>query len=174
MNNPHTAPIPPIPPAPRPPGTPDDRPLRKRALVWVVGSALFLGGVAIGSAGGDGQQTAAHAAKPAATITATTTAKPEPRPTVTKTVEAEAEPAPTVTVTKTVTAPAADPGNGSGGGSSSQDSADSNCTLTSNSGNCYAAGQFCRNRDHGATTSTASGRSIKCAYRSNAWRWTYS
>ncbi len=55
-------------------------------------------------------------------------------------------------------------GGGDGAGS---------CSIVSNSGNCYAAGQFCRDGDHGAVTTTADGTKITCAYRSNAWRWTY-
>lgn len=169
MTNPYTAPIP---PAPRPP---DTRPLRKRVLVWVGGTALLLTGTLIGSAGSDEQQAAAETeAKPATTITATVTATPEPAPTVTESVKVKAKPAPTVTVTKTATArAAAGSGSSGGGGGSSQDSTGT-CSIVSNSGNCYSAGQFCRNSDHGASTTTASGRRITCAYSSNAWRWTYS
>ncbi|WP_406124093.1 hypothetical protein [Streptomyces sp. NBC_00989] len=168
MTNPYTTPIP---PTPRPP---DTRPLYRRVLVWVGGSALFVTGALIGSAGDDGQQPVETKVKPATTITATVTAAPEPGPTVTKTVKAKASPGPTVTVTvtKTATAKAANTGSGSGSGSGSQDSAGT-CTIVSNAGNCYSAGQFCRNSDHGAITTTASGTKIKCAYSSNAWRWTY-
>ncbi|WP_189262761.1 hypothetical protein [Streptomyces fuscichromogenes] len=158
MTNPYATPIP---PTPRPP---DTRPLRKRVLVWIGGTALFITGALIGSAGHDGQQSVEAKVKPSTTITATVTATPEPGPTVTETVKAKAKPAPTVTVTRTATAKAADSG-------SNQDSTGT-CTIVSNAGNCYAAGQFCRNSDHGAVTTTASGVKIKCAYSSNAWRWT--
>ncbi|MFF1599778.1 hypothetical protein ACFVYV_20095 [Streptomyces mirabilis] len=47
------------------------------------------------------------------------------------------------------------------------------CSTVANSGNCYEAGQYCRNRDHGASTTDAGGAGITCAYR-NGWRWTYS
>ncbi|WP_103543694.1 hypothetical protein [Streptomyces sp. SM1] len=161
MTNPYTTPIP---PTPRPP---DTRPLHKRVLVWVGGSALFITGALIGSTGDDGQQSVETKVKPATTITATVTATPEPGPTVTKTVKAKASPGPTVTVTKTAPAKAANSGS-----SSSQDSAGT-CTIVSNAGNCYSAGQFCRNSDHGAITTTAGGTKIKCTYSSNAWRWTY-
>ncbi|OEV00935.1 hypothetical protein AN217_04115 [Streptomyces qinglanensis] len=173
MTNPYTAPIP---PAPRPP---DTRPLRKRVLVWVGGVALFVVGVGIGATGEDGQQPAGDEAKPATTVTATRTATPEPAPTVTETVKAKAKakPRPTVTVTRSAAAKAADDGDAGSGGSSGdtggQDSSGT-CSIVSSAGNCYSAGQFCRNSDHGATTSTASGRTIKCASRSGSWRWTYS
>ncbi|MEU2085176.1 hypothetical protein ABZ569_25355 [Streptomyces albus] len=165
MTDPRTAPIPPVPPQPH------TRPLHKRALVWVGGSALFLAGVLIGTAGDDGQQPAAEA-KPAATVTAT----PKPGPTVTKTVKPTPKPAPTVTVTKTATPEAPDTGTDTSTDADSTDSTETGsgtCSIVSNSGNCYSAGQFCRNSDHGATTSTASGRTIKCTYSANSWRWTY-
>ncbi|MGI5353438.1 hypothetical protein ACQEU8_35460 [Streptomyces sp. CA-250714] len=164
MTNPYTTPIP---PTPRPPNA---RPLRKRVLVWVGGSALFFAGVIIGTTD-DGQQPVDNKAKPATTITATTTATPKPSPAVTETVKAKRKPGPTVTVTKTATAKAAD--SGSRSDSDGGEDSTGTCTIVSNSGNCYSAGQLCRNSDHGATTSTADGRKIKCARSSNAWRWTY-
>ncbi|AZS86275.1 hypothetical protein AB0465_10520 [Streptomyces griseoviridis] len=169
MTNPYTAPIP---PAPRPP---DARPLRKRALVWLGGSALFLTGVLIGSTGDAEQQPVEAKVRPATTVTATatTTATPEPAPTVTETVKVKAKPAPTVTVTRTAAARVAGAGGGSGStGGSGTTSRTGTCSIVSNAGNCYSAGQFCRNSDHGAVTSTASGTTIKCVYSANAWRWT--
>ena len=157
MTNPYTTPIP---PTPRPP---DTRPLYKRVLVWIGGSALFITGAFIGSTGDDGQQPVGSRVKPATTITATVTATPKPAPTVTETLKAKTRPGPTVTITKTATVKAAGSGQDSTG----------TCTIVSNSGNCYSAGQYCRNSDHGAVTTTASGTKIKCTYRSNAWRWTY-
>ncbi|MEV5463260.1 hypothetical protein [Streptomyces sp. NPDC002788] len=169
MTNPYTTSTS---PTPRPS---DGRPLHKRLLVWAGGTALLITGALIGSAGDDRQQPVETKVKPATTITATVTATPEPGPTVTDTVKAKAKPGPTVTVTKTATARAAS----SGSSGSNQDSASSGqdstgtCTIVSNAGNCYSAGQFCRNSDHGAITTTAGGRKIKCTYSSNAWRWTY-
>ncbi|MER7974065.1 hypothetical protein ABTX35_34525 [Streptomyces sp. NPDC096080] len=172
MTNPYTVPTP---PAQRPP---HPRPLHKRALVWLGGSALFLTGALIGSTGNAEQQPVEAKVRPAPTVTATATitATPEPAPTVTETVKVKAKPAPTVTVTKTAAARVADTasgssssgGSGSGGGSTSTGT----CSIVSNAGNCYSAGQFCRNSDHGAVTSTASGTTIRCAYSANAWRWT--
>ncbi|MBO8187894.1 hypothetical protein [Streptomyces spirodelae] len=185
MTNPYTAPIPPTPPPPPPGG----RPLHKRVLVWLGGAALLIAGVAIGSTEDEGKRPVDAKAKPTTTITATTAATPGPAPTVTETVKAK--PRPTVTVTKTTPAKAAGSGNGNSdsgnsdsdsgnndsgdndsGDSSNQDSTGT-CSIVSSAGNCYSAGQFCRNSDHGATTSTASGRKIKCSHSSNAWRWTY-
>lgn len=159
----------PIPPAPRPP---DARPLRKRVLVWVGGVVLFVAGLAIGATGDDEKQSVADEAEPTTTVTAT--AAPKPGPTVTRTATPEKKPGPTVTVTvtRTATAEAADTGSGNSGADGTADSAGT-CTIVSSSGNCYSAGQFCRNADHGATTSTASGQAITCAYHSNGWRWTY-
>ncbi|MET7478087.1 hypothetical protein ABZT17_27510 [Streptomyces sp. NPDC005648] len=161
MTNPYMAPIP---PAPRPP---DIRPLRRRPRVWAGGTGLLIAGILIGTSGNGGDQQPVEAqAPPAATVTATVTATPRPAPTVTETVKAAAKPRPTVTVTRTTTARSA----GTTGGS--HDSTGT-CSIVSNSGNCYSAGQFCRNSDHGATTTTAGGTAIRCAYSSNAWRWTY-
>ncbi|NUS05447.1 MAG: hypothetical protein HOV97_23155 [Nonomuraea sp.] len=163
MTNPYTAPI------PQPPRPPDIRPLHKRKRVWLGGSGLLLAGALIASPTNSDKQPVEAKVKPATTITATVTATPEPGPTVTETVKAKAEPGPTVTVTTTAAAKAAGSGSNS---TSGQDSVDT-CSIKSNSGNCYSAGQFCRNSDHGATTTTAGGTPIKCAYSASRWRWTY-
>lgn len=47
------------------------------------------------------------------------------------------------------------------------------CSIRSNAGNCYHAGQFCRNADVGATTTDAAGRRIACGYSAGANRWHY-
>jgi hypothetical protein len=160
------------PPAPRPV---DTRPLRKRKRVWLGGSGLLLTGALIVGAGNGDQQPVAAEAKPAPTVTATVTATPQPAPTVTETIKAKAKPRPTVTVTKTARAAAgtgSDAGSDTGSGSGSQDTTGT-CSIVSNAGNCYSAGQFCRNSDHGAVTTNEGGTRIKCVYSSNAWRWTY-
>ncbi|MFF3888551.1 hypothetical protein [Streptomyces sp. NPDC001914] len=147
---------------------------RKRLLLPMIAVAVLFGVGACGSDSGDdkGATTKAAAVTARPTVTVTTTA--------TATVTAEPEPAPTVTATKTVkvkvtvTAHAAS-GSGSGsGGSSGGGTAVGTCSIKSNAGNCYSAGQYCRNGDHGATTTTAGGTRITCAYRSGGWRWTYS
>ncbi|MBL3669688.1 hypothetical protein JL475_27630 [Streptomyces sp. M2CJ-2] len=162
------------------PQSPSDiRPLRKRKRLWAVGAALFALGAIGGTQSAQGEVDAAQAlaAKPVptvtttATATATVTAEPEPAPTVTKTKKVTT-PGPTVTVTKTARAAAGSGTSGSTGNSS--DSGSGTCSITSNAGNCYQAGQYCRNSDHGATTTTAGGTRITCRYSSNAWRWSYS
>lgn len=128
---------------------------------------------ATGCGGGD-RQPVETKARPATTITATVTATPEPGPTVTETVTAKPKPRPTVTVTRTATARAAGTSSGSTGSSSGGSRGGTGtCSIVSNAGNCYSAGQFCRNSDHGAVTTTAGGSAIKCTYSANAWRWTY-
>ncbi|QIY95443.1 hypothetical protein HEP87_17095 [Streptomyces sp. S1D4-11] len=154
------------PPVPRPP---DTRPWRKRKRVWAAGILLFGLGAMGGTQGAQDEVNAAKAAaagpRPTVTVTATATATvtatPKPRVTVTKTVRT---PGPT----KTVTEAAQDAGADASGSSDT-----GTCSIVSNSGNCYEAGQYCRNSDHGASTTDADGAGITCAYR-NGWRWTYS
>ncbi|WP_306191631.1 hypothetical protein, partial [Streptomyces sp. MK5] len=110
------------------------------------------------------------------TTTATQTVTATPQPTVTVTKTAKPKPAPTVTVTETEQASSSD--SYSGSNSSSDDSSNGStntgtCSITSNAGNCYRAGQYCRNSDHGASTTTASGTPITCRYSSGARRWSY-
>ncbi|WP_282702265.1 hypothetical protein [Streptomyces sp. CC219B] len=166
MSNPYRQPSRPQ----QPPRPADARPLRRRKRVWIGGVALFALGAIGGTQSAQDEANASRtvAATPTATITMTATATPKPAPAVTVTKTAKPKPAPTVTVTKTAQAAA--------GSSTSSGSSDSTgtCSIRSNSGNCYQAGQFCRNSDHGATTTTASGARITCTYSSNAWRWTYS
>ncbi|MGW0855702.1 hypothetical protein [Streptomyces sp. NPDC002690] len=47
------------------------------------------------------------------------------------------------------------------------------CGIRSNAGNCYRAGQFCRNADVGATTTDEAGRAITCSFSSGKNRWHY-
>ncbi|WP_338702196.1 hypothetical protein V2W30_32930 [Streptomyces sp. Q6] len=166
MSHPYT-PVPPAGPGPRPAA----KWARKRFVLPAIGVAFLLGG-AIGTSGdgGDGGSAKPAAAQVRPTTTITTTA------TATATERATPEPAPTVTATETVKVRVTvtpRPAAGSGGDDSA-DAASGTCSIVSNSGNCYAAGQYCRNSDHGAATTTASGAAITCRYRSNAWRWSYS
>lgn len=167
MNDPHT-----IPPAPRPV---DTRPLRKRKRVWIGGFLLLVTGSAIGQSGNHDETVKTTAeAKPTVTATATVTATPRPAVTVTKT--AGPAPAPRVTVTRTTTADTADT-TGSNPGSNTGSNTGSNggtCSIVSNAGNCYSAGEFCRNSDHGAATTDASGTPLTCSLSGSRWRWTYS
>ncbi len=157
---------------------PGIRPLRKRKRLWAVGAALFALGAIGGTQAAQDEVDAAQAlaAKPVPTVTTTATAtvtatpEPKPAPTVTETKKVTT-PGPTVTVTKTARA-AGSGTSDSAGGSSDGDAG--TCSIVSNAGNCYQAGQYCRSSDHGATTTTAGGTRITCTYRSNAWRWSYS
>ncbi|MFG3227744.1 hypothetical protein ACGF07_23570 [Kitasatospora sp. NPDC048194] len=47
----------------------------------------------------------------------------------------------------------------------------SQCEIRSNAGNCYAAGQFCRNDDLGKSTHDANGRVIYCRMVSGKPHW---
>nr|WP_239590320.1 hypothetical protein [Streptomyces aureoverticillatus] len=124
------------------------RPLGRGKRVWLGGIALFaLGGTSTG------EDAAAGTPSPKVTATAkvTETASPEPGPTVTKTVKAQA-PAPTPS--RRTTAPAAP--------APTAKAPVGKCSIVSNSGSCYRAGQFCRNSGHGAATTTVSGQRITC------------
>ncbi|GGV16272.1 hypothetical protein GCM10010260_64360 [Streptomyces filipinensis] len=133
--------------------------------MWAACVALLAAGAAgCGQSAHDGTAKAPAAApRPTVTVTATTTvtARPEPGPTVTRT-KTVRTPGPTVTVTRAAS-----------GAVHSDDTGGGTCSLVSSAGNCYQAGQFCRNSDHGATTTTAGGTPITCAYSGSAWRWTY-
>ncbi|MDX3099067.1 hypothetical protein PV703_30930 [Streptomyces sp. ME01-24h] len=146
---------------------------RKRYVVPAIGAAFIIGIGAAGSgqaANSDAEPVSARP-QPTVTVTATATetvqAKPAPAVTATKTVKVR------VTVTAKVASNSGSGGSGGGTGSGSSRHAGT-CSIVSNAGNCYSAGQFCRNSDHGATTTTASGARIECAYSANAWRWTFS
>ncbi|MCG7526064.1 hypothetical protein MHW47_16640 [Streptomyces sp. OfavH-34-F] len=148
--------------------------LSRRKQIWIGGVALLaLGAVGCSESGQGGSGAATVSAKPAATVTvtatatATETASPAPAPTVTVTRTKKVEvPGPTVTVRVTKAT-----SSGSGGGGSQ---ATGTCSIKSNAGNCYRAGQFCRNSDHGAVTTTATGARIRCSSSGSSWRWTYS
>lgn len=143
----------------------DTRPLYMRKRVWFGAFTAFTLGAVVATTGShDATATTKSAPAPTVRVTATVTATPHPRVTVTKT--AKPKPAPTVTVTKT-----ADTYSDTGSGSSSSDTG--TCSIVSNSGNCYSAGEFCRNSDHGAATTDASGTPITCSPSGSRWRWTY-
>lgn len=44
------------------------------------------------------------------------------------------------------------------------------CSPTTSSGNCYSAGEYCPNADHGASGTTGNGEAIVCE-DNNGWRW---
>ncbi|MCX4827506.1 hypothetical protein OG746_01970 [Streptomyces sp. NBC_01016] len=104
---------------------------------------------------------ATHSATPSATPKPTHSATPTPTPTPTRT-KTQA-PAPTPTRTK---APPPAPTH-----SRTQAPAAPACEIVSSAGNCYSAGQFCRNADVGSTTHAENGRIIKCASDGSRNRW---
>lgn len=67
------------------------------------------------------------------------------------------------------TGSAASSGTGGTGGGS----AGTTCEIVSNAGNCYDAGQFCRNSDVGSSTHAANGRLIHCRDEGSRNRWNY-
>ena len=148
--------------------------LNRRARIWVGGIALIALGAVGCSESGKGDAAASAKPLPAVTVTvtatATETATPAPAPTVTETKTVKV-PGPTVTTTVTKAATSSRSGGGSSGGGTKTTST---CSIRSNAGNCYSAGQFCRNSDHGAVTTTASGARIKCVASGSSWRWSYS
>ncbi|MEU2925187.1 hypothetical protein ABZ636_09000 [Streptomyces sp. NPDC007251] len=145
---------------------PYKRPYR-RVRLWAAGVALLAAGTAGCGQSGGAAKASAPTPRPTVTVTATATvtAEPEPGPTVTRT-KTVRTPGPTVTVTRAASGTVRSGGTGGGSGSST-------CSIVSNAGNCYQAGQFCRSSDHGATTTTAGGTPIRCSYSGSAWRWTY-
>lgn len=44
------------------------------------------------------------------------------------------------------------------------------CYPTTNGGNCYEPGEFCRKSDHGASGIAGDGRAIVCS-NNDGWRW---
>jgi hypothetical protein len=52
--------------------------------------------------------------------------------------------------------------------------ADTPCSIRSNAGNCYAAGEYCRYRDLNKTTTDADGQTITCIMESGRPHWHHS
>jgi hypothetical protein len=44
------------------------------------------------------------------------------------------------------------------------------CTPTTDAGNCYEPGEFCRDDDHGVTGTAGDGKAIRCE-DNDGWRW---
>ncbi|MFG3198481.1 hypothetical protein ACGFYT_20380 [Streptomyces sp. NPDC048208] len=64
-------------------------------------------------------------------------------------------------------------GTSSSSGGSSGGGAGTTCEIVSNAGNCYNAGQFCRNADVGSSTHAGNGRLIFCRDEGSRNRWNY-
>ncbi|WP_037901506.1 hypothetical protein [Streptomyces sp. NRRL S-350] len=100
---------------------------------------------------------------PAAPVTPAGTSAPQPvvpaQPPATK----APQPQPKATTAQPPTDPQGEHTAAAGGGGQ--------CELRSNAGNCYEAGQFCRNADLGKSTHEAGGRVIYCRMVSGKPHW---
>ncbi|MER7708479.1 hypothetical protein ABTX81_37035 [Kitasatospora sp. NPDC097605] len=95
-------------------------------------------------------------AQPTKTPAPATTPKPQSTPT-------KAEPQPKITTARPPTDP--EPAE------TKPAAATGDCEIKSNAGNCYKAGQFCRNDDLGKSTHEAGGRVITCRMVSGKPHW---
>jgi hypothetical protein len=66
------------------------------------------------------------------------------------------------------TSPATSPATTLG---TSATTAASGCSPRSSTGNCYRAGEYCPDADHGETGTDANGETIKCEDVDGSWRW---
>lgn len=51
---------------------------------------------------------------------------------------------------------------------------DNPCSIRSNAGNCYSAGEYCRRTDLGQSTTDADGQTIACVMESGRPHWHHS
>ncbi|MGW1174632.1 hypothetical protein ACWD4P_13030 [Kitasatospora sp. NPDC002543] len=98
-------------------------------------------------------------AQPAPAAPVTTPPAPPAQPSAPAQPPATKAPQPKVTTAKPPTDP--EPPAAAGAG----------CDIRSNAGNCYEAGQFCRNADLGKSTHDAAGRVISCRMVSGKPHW---
>lgn len=87
-----------------------------------------------------------------------------PTPSLTPTATPAHTPIPTATPTPAPSTPIPAPP------STAATPASAGCYPLTNAGNCYRAGEYCRNSDHGATGRAANGEMIVCR-NNNGWRW---
>ncbi|BFV58132.1 hypothetical protein KCMC57_up32360 [Kitasatospora sp. CMC57] len=154
-----------------------------RRLAAAAGFALTVGFTLTGCgpvASGGGSPAGAVVSSPAApssSAPATVTPTPTPTPTVAviapppAPVETTPPPAePTATAKAAVTTKAAEPRRTTAAPTTAAPPA-GGCEIVSNAGNCYQAGQFCRNADLGRTTHDAAGRLLYCRMVSGKPHW---
>jgi len=101
---------------------------------------------------------------PVSTISTTTTTVPPTTTTVTVPPTTTSAPPRTTTTTSpppTVPPPTSPPPTAAPA---------STCSPTTSSGNCYSAGEFCSNADHGVSGVAGNGEAITCE-DNNGWRW---
>ncbi|MFI9158842.1 hypothetical protein [Kitasatospora aureofaciens] len=102
-------------------------------------------------------------AAPAITPSTTQTSPSIPSPAAAHPQTPAAKPQPKVTTAQPPTDPEPQHTQAAAGGSG--------CEIRSNAGNCYAAGQFCRNDDLGRSTHDTNGRVIYCRLVSGKPHW---
>ncbi|WP_367133339.1 MULTISPECIES: hypothetical protein [Streptomyces] len=148
---------------------------------WIGACGIALAGVLTlaGCTGGD--EDASPAKKPSASASAAPSAAssspsqaPSASPAALPSRAATPSPVLPKPPRKSATPPAA--GHTGAGGSSARTQAPreagTTCEIRSSAGNCYKAGQFCRNADVGASTHDAQGRLMNCG-GSGKPRWHY-
>ncbi|MFH7595643.1 hypothetical protein WDV06_11150 [Streptomyces racemochromogenes] len=141
------------------------------ALVGLLAAGVA---VACGPAEGDGPAVrpplpASASATPAASPTPSPSATPSALPSPTRTTpdaKAPTGPAPA----RTADDPAPEP---TAKAKTPEQPAKAGCEITSNAGNCYNAGQYCRKADVGRSTHAGNGRMITCRQDGGQPRWGY-
>jgi hypothetical protein len=164
-------------------------PARHKAITGVLGFvALIIVTAGCGGSGGsslshdNGTTTGLTTASTAASATVTGTpskhatqaaAAPEAQPSKTQAIpvasRASAAPAPAHT-TQAPAPPAPAPTTQAAVAPPPAPAAPASCHPLTNGGNCYEAGEFCRNSDHGVSGVAGNGEAITCA-DNDGWRW---
>ncbi|MCX5195495.1 hypothetical protein OOK31_16550 [Streptomyces sp. NBC_00249] len=109
--------------------------------------------------------TPSPSASPTTSATPTTAPKPTPTPPSGSDYKAPgSDPAPTRAATKPAPRPTTE---------APAEPAKADCEIVSNAGNCYNAGQYCRNADVGRSTHAGNGRMIHCRQDGSKARWGY-
>ncbi|WP_153471395.1 hypothetical protein [Streptomyces kaniharaensis] len=151
----------------------------RSGLAAVVAGLVLTVGLALTGCDPSAADGGAKASATAVVTSAPATAKPTPAPPTTTPPPAPSTPAaqpttaapqapatkapqPKVTTAQPPTDPEPQQTVASGGGG---------CEIRSSAGNCYEAGQFCRNADLGRSTHDASGRVITCRIVSGKPHW---
>lgn len=152
------------------------RPAFRRRLAAACGLALATALTLTGCTGNDKSPTRPSASASAAPSTsASPSLSPGPAESATHAPTASPEPsthapkAPPKTRGPQTEPPA--PGAERTAGANGSSASKSSCEIRSNAGNCYKAGQYCRDGDVGASTHDAGGRLITCGGDGGRPRW---
>lgn len=142
---------------------------RAQLASWIGLAVLLIIGGVVGGVDSSGTTTTAVTAAPPTAVVATETPT-----TPTSTPQSLASsPSPTATATVSTSVPSSTTSTSSAPRSSTAvpaPSAAASCYPLTNSENCYAPGQYCRNTDHGKSGVAGNGRRIVCKNQ-NGWRW---